>query len=122
MATTVNNFAKDLQALLEQYGDEVYNALGPVAEDVAGEAKKKVKAASPRRSGKYKSGWRTQTDKSGRSVAVTVYNGNKPGLPHLLEYGHALRGGGRSTAYEHIAPVEEWAAEEVVTRLEREIQ
>ena len=121
MSTNINNFAAELQKMLTEYGDDVYNALGPVAEDVAKEAKNKVKASSPRRTGKYKSGWKTQTDKTGRSTVVTVYNGNKPGLPHLLEFGHALRGGGRSAAYEHIAPAEEWAAEEVVTRLEREI-
>lgn len=121
MASTINTFTKDLRRILDQYGDEAYNALVDVAEDVAKEAKNKVKASSPQMTGSYKRGWRTKTEHKRATAYVTVHNGLKPGLPHLLEYGHALRGGGRSAAFEHIKPVEEWAAEEVVERLEREI-
>ena len=121
MSTNINAFATELQKILTEFGDRAYEALGTVAEDVAKETKGKVKSASPTRSGKYRGGWGTQTDASGRSKTVTVYNKRKPGLPHLLENGHALRGGGRSGAIEHIGPAEEWAVEEVVNRLEREL-
>ena len=118
---SISAFSKELQNMLDQYGDQAFKALGEIAEDVAKDAKKMVKSGSPRRTGKYKSGWSTQADTSAISTTVTVYNKNKPGLPHLLEFGHALRGGGRTGGVSHIAPTEEWASEEVVTRLEREL-
>lgn len=37
----------------------------------------------------------------------------KPGLPHLLEKGHAKIGGGRTQAYEHVKPASELAFEYV---------
>ena len=33
----------------------------------------------------------------------------KPGLPHLLEKGHAKIGGGKTSAFEHVKPAAEYA-------------
>ena len=62
-------------------------------------------------------GWTYKIEKGRLTHGSIVYG--KTGtyqLAHLLEYGHAKRGGGRTNAYSHIKPVEEWAIDEVIDR------
>lgn len=70
--------------------------------------------------GKYASGWATRTkrDSSEKTTGV-VYNKVVPGLPHLLEKGHAKVGGGRVAGHEHIAPAAETAFEDFEERIKR---
>lgn len=50
--------------------------------------------------------------KSGGEYTAEVGSKTLPGLPHLIEKGHATLGGGRTRAYPHIAPAFEVAAKE----------
>lgn len=54
-------------------------------------------------SGKYASSIRSKVDRTGDKPQATVYS-TMPGLPHLLEKGHATIGGGFVPGREHIAP------------------
>ena len=70
--------------------------------------RKEIQAGAPERSGKYTKSWRTKkTKESSRTLEVTVYSPSRYMLAHLLEHGHAKRGGGRTRAFPHIAPAEE---------------
>lgn len=55
---------------------------------------------------KYRKTIRFKVDRSGDKPQATVYS-TMPGLPHLLEKGHATIGGGRVKAYPHIASAAE---------------
>lgn len=112
-----------VQKYMENYRTEVIEAVTEVVPEVAKEAVQKLKKASPRRpgGGKYAKGWTYQVDKGRLSVGATIYG--KSGtyqLAHLLEFGHARRGGGRdvppSPPGGHIKPVEEWVNDEIVNR------
>ena len=113
------NLEEELGRILDEYMDDVEETASKVINQVAREAAQKLKDASPKKTGKYASGW---TVKKGKKLNAVVYNATRPGLTHLLEESHPIRNQygswGRSTAQPHIAPVREWAEEEVVKRIE----
>lgn len=108
---------------LEEYNDEVVEVMEETVDSIAKDSVKKLKAESPKgTSGKYAKGWTYEKDKARLRVGATIYG--KKGtynLAHLLEFGHAIVGGGRSKdrtkAIAHIEPVEQWAIEEFQKRL-----
>lgn len=113
------NLEDELGRILDEYMDDVEETANKVINQVAKEAAQKLKNTSPRDTGKYAEGW---TVKKGKKLNAVVYNATRPGLTHLLEESHPIRNQygtwGRSTARPHIAPVREWAEEEVVKRIE----
>ena len=82
--------------------------------------RKEIQAGAPVRTGKYAKSWTTKrTKESSTRLEVTVYSPSRYMLAHLLEHGHAKRGGGRVKAIPHIAPAEEAAEEELMKDIER---
>jgi hypothetical protein len=53
---------------------------------------------------------------------VVVHSKNRYQLTHLLENGHAKRGGGRVRAIPHIGPAEEIGIRELEERIERALK
>ena len=117
------NLEEELGRILDEYMDDVEETANKVINQVAKEAAQKLKDTSPRDTGKYANGW---TVKRGKKLDAVVYNATRPGLTHLLEESHPIRNQygtwGRSTAQPHIAPVREWAEEEVVKRIEEALE
>lgn len=68
----------------------------------------------------YDNGWSTWYEENRYSEQGIIYNAI-PGLPHLLEHGHAKRGGGRTNAFPHIAPVEKEIVEGFTKAVEKKL-
>ena len=119
---SVSDLARAVNEAMSEYRDLTEQALKSAVTEVAKETKDIAKENSPSLSGRYKKGWATKktTDASGQ-ISVTVYNRARPGLTHLLEKGHAKRGGGRVSGVPHIAPAEEHAVSELETKIRREL-
>lgn len=100
----------DLSKIMDEYVKEVDDEVERAADKVGKETVNMLKQTSPKGTGQYAKGWRVK--KEGRQRYV--YNATKPQLTHLLENGHAKRGGGRVRAYVHIKPAEEAAAKRFV--------
>lgn len=108
-----------IENVLEDYSKEVQEIVVAESREVAKDTVKQLKETSPKRTGKYASGWTYKQDGQG----YIIYNAKKPQLTHLLEFPHRLRNGNMSLAKPHILPAEEFAAREyenrVVSKLER---
>jgi len=115
------NIETEITKILTKYGDEVAENIQKVTKEIARKGAKAVKQNAQTNfsgTGKYAAGWTSQAKEGRYSSQGIIYNRAKPGLPHLLEHGHAKRGGGRTDGKEHIAPVEQ----EVIKSFEEAIK
>ena len=72
--------------------------------------------------GDYAKSWAVKTTKeSANALQVTVHSRNRYQIAHLLEHGHAKRGGGRVAARPHIAAAEEAGIEQLEREIERSL-
>ena len=89
-------FEKAVMKALAEYGDETLDTLETATKNIAREATKAIKAASPIGSrGSYARGWSHKAEKGGPyKLTETVYNRTDYQLTHLLEKPHATGKGG----------------------------
>ena len=120
-----DKFADEVTKELRKYADEDVPDAIEKAQDVSGKAGLKTLRSESKAkfggTGKYASGW-TITKEGDRVTKSTVIHNVHPGLPHLLENGHALRNGGRWKGVQHIKPVEEEIIREYEKELENDLQ
>ena len=84
--------------------------------------RKDIEASAPRDTGDYAKSWVVKTTKeSSNTLQVTVHSRNRYQIAHLLEHGHAKRGGGRVAARPHIADTEEAGIEQLEREIERSL-
>lgn len=96
----IDSLGKEIAKMMEEYASEVAADIKAEARAVAKETVKELKKTSPdgsgSRKGHYKDGWASKVEtENAVSIGIRIYNKKKPGLTHLLEKGHAKRGGGR---------------------------
>ena len=82
--------------------------------------RKDIEASAPRDTGDYAKSWAVKTTSS-NVLQVTVHSRNRYQIAHLLEHGHAKRGGGRVAARPHIAAAEEAGIEQLEREIERSL-
>ncbi len=102
-----NTSLLDITDILNDYSNEIQEAITEDAIKIANDGRDTLKNTSPKRTGKYRKGWRVQVKKGRGFVNAIIYNATNWQLTHLLEKPHATRNGGITTPKVHIAPVEE---------------
>lgn len=114
---SIDELSAALKATLDEYATDLSKDLNEVAQELGKLAQTTLRSSSPKDTGEYARSWKIDVEAGRLATKVTVYNA-KPGLTHLLEFGHALRQGGRAPAYPHIAPVAEQIEEKFIKELE----
>ena len=125
MGTRVNvdQLASAVMKELEDYAETTTEGMKAAVKKAADTVKKEISANAPSRTGKYAKSWATKiTQENSHVLEITVHSRNRYQLAHLLEHGHAKRGGGRVAARPHIAAAEEHGIEELEREIERSIR
>ena len=120
----MDSLLKQLNDMLVFYSQEVTEQIKKDAKTTAYHARGKIQKNSPSRSGRDKKNWAVKkASEDANEVRSVIYN-KKPTyrLTHLLESGHAKKGGGRVRAYPHIRPAELWAQKEFVNLVKKAVQ
>ena len=115
----IDQMAHVIMEGLQEYADLAAEDMKAAVRKAGNAAKKDIEANAPEKTGAYKKSWAVKTVReNANAMEVVVYSRNRYQLAHLLEFGHALRQGGRTRAFPHIAPAEERAAEMLVREVE----
>ena len=108
-----------MEGLLE-YAELAADVMKDCVKKAGNTVKKETQAGAPVRTGKYKRSWAVKRQRETSStLEVVVHSRNRYQLTHLLEKGHAKRGGGRVKAVPHIAPAEEKGIRELEEGIKR---
>lgn len=118
--TSVDRMADAIMEGLKEYADLASDTVKDAVRESAKTVKKEIQNGAPERTGAYKKSWTVKkTEESADSLTMTVHSKNRYQIAHLLEHGHAKRGGGRVAARPHIAPAEEAGEQKLVEAIER---
>lgn len=116
---SVSEMAAAIEEELNNYKELASDEMKKAVKKAGNTAKNDINDSAPVRTGRYAKSWRSKvTSEDSVSIGVTVYSPSRYMLAHLLENGHAKRGGGRVRAIPHIKPAEEHATEELIRDIE----
>ena len=111
---TIDNLAKTIMEGLQEYADVASEDVKTAVRKAGKNVKAEISANAPKRTGAYAKSWAVKTQKeTANSLEVVVHSKNRYQIAHLLEHGHAKRGGGRVAGIPHIAPAEEKAVKQL---------
>ena len=106
--TSVDDMASEIMKGLTEYANLADTEMKKAVRKTATEVKKEISFSAPKDTGAYSKSWATKkVSENSHSLEMTVHSKNRYQLTHLLEHGHAKRGGGRVAARPHIAPAEQ---------------
>ena len=129
---TVDNLADEIMKSLKEFENVTDKDCQDGVLDTAEEAVKELRLAKPEYTPviqswqKYNSGWGIDAKLKGKKTSAIVRNKTEYRLTHLLEFGHAIRRGGRkigdARAFEHIAPVAKKAEENLTKNIIKRVE
>ena len=114
---TIDNFQREMEKILKDYGNDVEQNLGEITAKVGRKGSQLLRneslgkfPSSKKHKSRYGATWAVKIERRRLYTLATIYN-KQPGFPHLLEFGHVISNGtgrtlGQVKGYPHIEPVE----------------
>ena len=104
----IDDLAEEVMKGLTEYSKLATADMKKAVKKAGNDVRKEIQSTAPKETGAYAKSWAVKTTRElAEKLEVTVHSRNRYQLAHLLEFGHAKRGGGRTKAQPHIAPAEE---------------
>lgn len=114
-----------MREILDEYNEHVQDVTNTAIVDTSKESVQRLKNTSPKKTGSYAKGWAVKKETKRGITSAIVHNKTDYQLTHLLENGHIIRNKkgeyGRTNGIKHIAPVEQWAQNELPAEIERKL-
>lgn len=120
---TVDQLESAIEKILKDYDKDLRmteeNVMRRVVQNGAAAVRGSAQSAV---NGRYARGWGSKTVTTRFGVEGVIYHKQTPGLPHLLEFGHAMPQGGRSKAKPHVQTVEQEIYRDFIDTTKRGIE
>ena len=119
----IDQLADTVMKGLEDYAKLAVDDLKTDVQKAGKKVKEQIESTAPKDTGKYAKSWAVKkTKETSDSIQVVVHSKNRYQLTHLLEFGHAKRGGGRVAARPHIAAAEQAGIDQLTRDIERDLR
>lgn len=122
---SVTELSDAVKEELDNYRDIAIEAMDKAVKDAGETVKKEIseRASNLFKGKKYAKSWVSkETAHTALGVEVTVHSPSRYRIAHLLENGHAKRGGGRVEGKPHIAPAEAIGEKQLTEDLEKALK
>ena len=111
---SIDGLADAIMEGLKEYSDLASSEVKGAVRKAGKLVKDEIAANAPKKTGAYSKSWSVKaTKETSESLELVVYSKSRYQIAHLLEHGHAKRGGGRVAGIPHIAPAEEKAVKQL---------
>ena len=108
---------------LTEYAQTAADKAKEAVQNAGKTVKKEIGSTAPVATGKYAKSWTVKKQKeTPYDIQLVVHSKTRYRLAHLLEFGHAKRGGGRVAARPHLAAAEEKGIKQIVEEIESGLQ
>ncbi|WP_022761885.1 HK97 gp10 family phage protein [Butyrivibrio sp. AD3002] len=119
----IGELSSKIMAGLKEYEKLATQDMKSAVKKAGQTARKEIAATAPTDTGRYAKSWTVKkTKETGTSMEVTVHSRNRYRIAHLLEHGHAKRGGGKVAARPHIGKAEQKAVKEFERDIEKALK
>ena len=120
---SIDGLADAIMEGLKEYSDLASSEVKGAVRKAGKLVKDEIAANAPKKTGAYSKSWSVKaTKETSESLELVVYSKSRYQLAHLLEKGHAKRGGGRVAGRPHIAPAEQAGIKQLQSLIEKALK